>query len=183
MATTSRKSGIRIVGKNADQDYSVRAHANEFERLYRESYAMVYGRILFRMRDEEAARDVTAEAFLNAARSFEKFDPSKAKFSTWVCTIAHNCMIDHYRKVKIHVPIESVPESTFTDDGDHAQEIANADLAQRLLAVLDEDDREIVHMKFCEELSNSEIAHELGMNPSTVSTRVHRALAKMRAAL
>ena len=185
MAATDGKSKLRVIrtrrtagARQADET----SRAAEFERLYRESYPMVYGRTLFRLRDEEAARDVTAEAFLRAARNFESFDPSRAKFSTWVCTIAANCAIDYLRRHKDSTPLEDVPESVFATSDEPSRHVADADLAQRLLAHLDERDREIVYLKFCEEWTNSEIAQELGMNASTVATRVHRALEKMREA-
>ena len=184
MAKTVKRGGpaaFRVVGGSARQN-DAEARAAEFERLYRESYPMVYGRMLFQMRDEEAARDVTSEAFLRAARYFEGFDPSRAKFSTWVIAIARNCMVDYYRAHKAHASIEDVDESALAMEGDHSDHVVDADLARRLLAVLDEEDRAIVFMKFCEGWSNTEIAQELDMKPSTVATRVQRALAKMRAA-
>ncbi len=182
MAGTTERNEIKAFpgGLNGQRSVSEDARAAEFERLYRESYDSVYGSVLFRLRDEEIARDITADAFLRAARFFDSFDSSKAKFSTWVNAIARNCIIDYHRKNKEHAPIESVPESTFATEADHAQAVADADLARRLLAVLDEDDREIVFMKFCEDSTNADIARRLNMNPSTVATRVQRALAKMR---
>lgn len=183
MAKTDEKSKARAFrgGRSVRRQNADEARAAEFERLYRESYPMVYGRVLFRMCDEEAARDVTAEAFLRAARFFKRFDSSKAKFSTWVNAIAQNCIVDYYRKSRNYTPIEAVPESAFVSDEDHAGSVADADLAHRLLGMLDEEDREIVFMKYCEERTNAEIACTLDMNPSTVATRVQRALAKMRA--
>lgn len=184
MAIANEKSKLRAfrgaldVARPADED----ARAIEFERLYRESYPTVYGRVLFRTRDEEAARDVTAEAFLRAARYFDRFDPSKAKFPTWVNAIARNCIAEYFRGQTSLVPLDNVPESAFASEADHAQNIADADLARRLLAVLDEEDRDIVFMKFCEDRANTDIAQELGMKPSTVATRAQRALEKMRVA-
>lgn len=152
----------------------------EFERLYRECYNEVYSHILFRMLDEEAARDVTSDAFLRAARFFETFDPSRAKFATWVKVIARNCMIDYYRKQKTQVPIDDVPEGAFASEEDHAEQTVNTDLARQLLLELSESDRELIRLKFFEDLPNKEIAERLGMNASTVATRVQRALATMR---
>lgn len=171
---TRERSNVRRDGEMPD--------ASEFERLYRESYDVIYGRILFQMRNVEAAQDVTAEAFMHAARNFGRFDPAKAKFTTWMSTIARNCMIDYYRKSKINASIDDVPESLFASDDDHARDVADADLVQSLLAEIDETDRQIVCMKYCEGLQNVEIAREIGMNPSTVATRLQRALAKMRTA-
>ena len=185
MAQTTRNSKTQTFRNGLGSRYPTpeEARAAAFEQLYRESYPTVYGRVLFRMRDTEAARDVTAEAFLRAARYFDRFDPSKSKFSTWVNAIVNNCITDYYRKNEMHAPIDSVPESALADNTDHAQRIADADLARRLLEKLDSNDREIVFMKFCEGRTNSEIARILDMNPSTVATRVQRALAKMRASV
>lgn len=182
---TARKTGalrvIRGVQDDAPQD-GKSDRAAEFERLYRDSYEMVFGLVMFRMCDEEAARDVVAEAFLRAARSFDQFDSKKAKFSTWVCSIARNCSIDYFRRQKNHASVDDISESVLAIDANVSEHVANADLARRLLAVLDDEDREIVFMKFCEGWSNAEIAREMDMNPSTVATRVQRALDKMRSA-
>ena len=55
-------------------------------------------------------------------------------------------------------------------------------VASKLLAELDEEDRELVHLKFYEGMQNKQIGELLGMNPSTVGTKLHRAVARMRAA-
>jgi len=100
-----------------------------------------------------------------------------------VNAIARNCLADHYRTSAQHIPLEDAPEAALDADDNHAARIADADLLQYLLGFLCEEDRVIVHMKYFEGLSNVEIANELDMNPSTVGTRIHRALASMRAAL
>ena len=154
--------------------------ASEFEELYRESYSTVYNSVYFNMLDRDAAEDVTAEAFMRAARYFERFDSSRAAFTTWVKAIARNCIADHYGKNKPTSALEDVPEAVFASEDDLASRTADADLARFLLAVLDEGDRTLVFMKYYEGKRNAEIAQELEMNPSTVATRLQRALAKMR---
>ena len=72
----------------------------EFERLYRESYGLVYNYVRMRMGGADDAEDVVAEAYLKAARSFGAFDPARAKFSTWVVRIAANCMNDRWRRAR-----------------------------------------------------------------------------------
>lgn len=151
-----------------------------FERLYRESYPLVYNYIFRKVLDRTGAEDVTAEAFMRAARYFDRFDPSRAKFSTWVISIARNCLNDYYERSRPTSPLESVPETTYAFEDNDVENILDADLAQKLLAVLDDDDRELMFLKFYEGKRNSEIAAELGINASTVSSRVARAIAKMR---
>ena len=151
----------------------------DFERLYRESYSTVYGWVRVRMSSDEDAQDVVSEAFLNAARAFGSFDPSRAKFSTWVTTIARNCMISHFRKQRPSVTLEDVPETTYMVSGGQ-ENVDDQLLAKALLACLDDEERELVALKYREGLRNVEIAKELGMNPSTVATKLVRALNKMR---
>ena len=155
--------------------------AREFERLYRESYGGVYGYVRVRMADDAAAEDVVAEAFLKAAKSFGSFDPSRAKFSTWVTTIARNCMVSYYRRKRPAAALDDVPEHVLAEDGGQ-DGVDDRDLVDRLLACLDGGERELVALKYREGLRNVDIASELGMNPSTVATRLARALAKMKEA-
>ncbi len=164
----------------AFRDESARDLASEFEGLYRENYPTVYNSVYYNMLDRDAAEDVTAEAFMRAARYFERFDSSRAGFATWVKAIARNCMADHYGKNKPTSALEDVPEAVFASDEGHASRAADADLVRFLLAAIEEDDRTLVFMKYYEGKRNAEIAQELEMNPSTVATRLQRALAKMR---
>ena len=62
----------------------------EFERLYRQSYALVYNYVCYRMPGSAAVEDIVSEAFLSAARNFHRYDASRSKFSTWVVAIAKN---------------------------------------------------------------------------------------------
>ena len=153
----------------------------EFERLYRESYETVYYYIRRRMSDEQETEDIVAEAYLRAARSFEKYDPARAKFSTWVVKIATNCMKSHWRRSHVEQRIEDVPDHRLTLADETAQ-VADRDMVERLLDALDGSEERLVLMKYREGYRNVDIAAELNMNASTVSTALARALAKMRAA-
>ena len=151
----------------------------EFERLYLQSYSIVFNYVCFRMADKAATEDVVAEAFMKAARAFDRFDPTRSKFSTWVISIAVNCMNSYYRKVRPTTVLEDVPESVFCVEGEQST-VDERDLVMRLLRVLDDEERQLVFMKYQEGKRNVDIASELDMNASTVSTKLANALAKMR---
>lgn len=151
----------------------------EFERLYLETYSLVYGYVRARMKGSAEAEDVVAEAYLKAARSFDTFDPERARFSTWMVTIARNCMISHFRKARATVAIEDAPQEAYAVEGEQGT-VDDMMLAQKLLACLDDDERAIVLLKYREDMRNVEIAREFDMNESTVSTVLCRALSKMR---
>lgn len=131
------------------------------------------------------AEDVTSEAFIKAARAFDRYDPQRAQFSTWVITIARNVLISNIRKTgKEYTASDAAidPDLQSTSDVYPSLENDDTETLRELLLVISEEDRELVRLKFYEGLQNKEIAQVLGINASTVGTRVQRALAKMKAA-
>ena len=139
----------------------------------------MYGWVRVRMPSDADAEDIVSEAYLKAARAFSSFDPKRAKFGTWVTAIARNCMVSHFRKQRPVVALEDAPESVFAQDG-HEDAACGLATVKQLLACLEDDERELVAMKYHEGMRNVEIANELGINQSTVSTKLARALSKMR---
>lgn len=171
-----RNNRFRLVDENERDPKAT------FEQNYRESYSLVYNYVLRRMANREAAEDVVSEAFLKAARFYDRFDSSRAKFSTWVISIARNCISDYFAREVATAPIDEVPEGIFAEEDEQQNQFGDAELVQKLLALLDDDERELVYLKYYEGLRNVEIAEQLGLNASTVSTKLARAIAKMRAA-
>lgn len=177
---TTRRSRLRVVSGGKD------VRAMEFERYYRESYKGVYNYIYARVLNRADTEDIVSEAYIKAAKSFDRFDPSRAAFGTWVTTIARNCMISRMRKGKQEVLAEDVSydlDTVATSDEYTGLEGNNdAIMLVKLLKLISEEDREMVVLKYRDGLKNKEIAEILGINASTVGTRVQRALEKMRAA-
>lgn len=153
----------------------------EFTQLYLESYGLVYNYVRRRMGGDAAAEDVVSEAYLLAARSFDRFDPSRAKFSTWVLRIAINCMSSYYRSERASVPLDELPEAVVSEWEEYEYS-DDAERLRKLLALLDERELKIVLMKYRDGMRNVDIAAKMDMNSSTVSTILSRAMAKMRAA-
>ena len=155
-----------------------------FERHYRESYPLVFNYVFRCVGNRTTAEDVTADAFLRAARNFESFDASRAKFSTWVISIARNCIGTHYRRERPTADIDDVAETLYATNEDPQailEDRTDTNIAARLFAELDDESRELVFKKYYENKQNKQIALEMHMNASTVSTKLSRILAKMRA--
>lgn len=161
------------VGSKARRD-------REFERLYLESYSLVYNYVRIRLGNDHDAEDVVADAYLRAARAFDQYDPSRAKFSTWVTKIAINCMNGFWRKERSVTAIDDIPEGSFAV-ADETEHLSDRDQVDRLLSVLTPEELELVLMKYRDGKRNVDIAEELGMNPSTVATKLFNAINKMRA--
>lgn len=165
----------RFIHRNAAEAQDAR----EFTRLYRESYPMVFSYVSRRMSGSSAAEDVVAEAYMLAARSFDRFDPERAKFSTWVTRIALNCMASYYRRERPSVPLDELPES-YAAEEEESGLIDDRELLGKLLGLLDERERALILLKYRDDMRNVDIAAKLEMNSSTVSTLLSRAIAKMR---
>lgn len=153
-----------------------------FDDLYDQTYAAVYNYAYFRLLNHALAEDVVSEAYLRAWRSFDNFDAERASFVTWVLAIARNVLADLWKKQRETVDLEDVPQRLLSERDSYDGIDDTKETADRLLACLSEEERELVFMKYWLRLRNVEVARQLGMNTSTVSTRLSRALKKMRAA-
>lgn len=157
--------------------------AADFESLYREGYSTVYNYVYYRCLDQALTEDVVSDAFIKAAKAFDRFDAAKASFSTWVIAIARNCLNDHYRRNRAMFALDDVNEAVFAVEEEYPDlEEDRGALAKQLLETLSEEERELVFLKYFKDKRNTEIADELGMNASTVATKLMRAMQKMRAA-
>lgn len=154
-----------------------------FEAYFRETYPLIYNYAYYRLLNRQSAEDVTSETFLRAAQAFDRFDSQRAKFSTWVFAIARNCLSAYLAKNTQPVVLVGDDYSICGAEGIEDDALAyeeNADLCRRLLAVLDDEEREVVYLKFYREMRNTEISKALGINASTVASKLQRALIKMR---
>lgn len=181
---TTRTSRVSRTGRGArSARNNVTDLKAEFERNYRESFSLVYNYIFRYVGNAADAQDITADTFLRAARYFDRFDPSRAKFSTWVISIARNCMNSHFRRERPTTDIDDISEGLYASDEDPEALVVDTPeegSVGKLLEVLDDESRELVFKKYYEQKSNKQIALEMDMNASTVSTKLSRAMAKMR---
>ena len=153
----------------------------QLENLYRANFQRVYNYAYYSLLNSAEAEDVTSAVFVKVVANIDKYDASRASFGTWITRIAHNVLVDYHRTRKPTVSLEKVvvDEPAVEDDypvlDDRQQRVA------KLLACLSEQDRELIYLKYYQEKKNVEIAQLLDMNPSTVATRLRRALIAMRA--
>ena len=88
-----------------------------FDRLYGAHSLSVWRYLLRHVRDTSLADDLLQDVWFAVARQGTRYQPT-AKFKTWLFTIAHNRMVDHWRSNRHqHVPLDGVASG---DDGDGA---------------------------------------------------------------
>jgi len=148
---------------------------------FEEYYPMIYNYIYYRVLHKETAEDLTSDVFYKALAFAESFDKRKASYKTWLFTIAHNIVVNHYRGRKAvfpldefdTLPMESSIEDTVETGEDYRQ-------LYNLLKTLPEREREVIALRFWGEMTYKEIATRIGMREKSVSSMMSRLMAKLR---
>jgi RNA polymerase sigma-70 factor (ECF subfamily) len=153
----------------------------DWNAVYRRELPRVYNYFRYRLGDDAAAEDLTSATFEKAWRKRDSYRRELAAFSTWLLTIARNVATDHLRARHTSLALDAVTTLTAPDSPDE-QYARRAELEQlgALLAELNEDERELVALKYGAELNNREIAQHLGMSESNVGTTLYRVVGKLR---
>src|ERR1700720_4173031 len=77
-----------------------KSDADPFGELDDHFFGHIYRFVFSRLRDQEAAEDVTSEVFFKALRAIGRYKPSGHPFSSWLYQISANAIADHYRSRK-----------------------------------------------------------------------------------
>lgn len=159
-----------------------------FETLVSRYHRIVFA-IAFRMTGNRAeAEDVSQEVFLRLYRGLRQFDPS-LPFAPWVRRIAGNAALNHLRRRSLerrHAAPESdqgempdLPDAA-ADPEERAARAEEAGRLERALAILPENQRLAVTLKYVEGLTAEEIADAMGAPRNTVKTWLLRARERLR---
>ena len=132
------------------------------------------------------ADEAAQEAFVAAWRALPNFR-GDAKFSTWLYRLTTNAAIDVMRREKRHKAVGDGEMVDLADDADSPQETVERteqqEAVQKALAALSEEYREVLLLRYMEELDYAEIAEVLQLPSGTVKSRINRAKAALKTAL
>ena len=186
---------MTVTGES-DEDLMMRygrGDAAAFETLYRRHEMRVWRYLERNVGNRAAADDLMQEVWFAVARDAARYSPT-ARFTTWLFTIAHNRMIDHFR-ASGHLTVVSA------DDEVHEEAVIalpgarsmqpesraeNRELRERLraaVAALPPAQREAFLLQQEAEMSLAEIAAVTGAGVETVKSRLRYALSKLRSEL
>ena len=158
------------------EELAARAKAGSvpaFERIVEETKDRLFNYVLQLVRNEHDAEDLTQEAFIKAFRNLHSFD-GRARFTTWLYTIAKNAAFSHLRRRKLHQPIEELEEVL-------AAEISpeRDDSIWRLARGLKPKLYETLWLFYAEGFSLKETAAIMNTNLITVRVNLYRARAAL----
>ena len=132
--------------------------------------------------DDHEAEDLAQETFVEAWRSLQRFD-GRARFSTWLYGILRHRFLKARRKSRpvIERNCETIEQPSREAEPPAAIEQAEeATLVLAALAVLPDEHRAVLELRFFADASLAEIATLLGCPLGTVKSRLHHGLEKLR---
>ena len=162
-----------------------------FDELLSRSQDKIFNYIMYIVKDEDLANDLFQETFLKAItkmRSGRYTDTGK--FFWWLTRVAHNVIIDYYRAQKSSKIVEPTKDNDLSNlssnslmDSNRESELANEQVlrdVKKLVEALPDSQREVVIMRYFQELSFKEIAEMTGVSINTSLGRMRYALMNLR---
>lgn len=171
------------------EDY-LNGDKNVFDEIVNRYLKTIYNFVYRLVGNTKEAEDITQEVFLKVWKNLKKFDREKS-FKTWIFSIAKNTAIDYLRKRK-DIPIsffddedgENFLENTLIDNEPLANEKIDIEYNKKSIEKVMRDltiiQREVIILKYLNEMSLSEVAEILNMSKDTVKSHHRRALIKMK---
>jgi RNA polymerase sigma-70 factor (ECF subfamily) len=138
---------------------------------------LVYTVALRIVGDRQRAEDVAQHTFLQAWRNADRFEPGR-DFAPWLATIARRAAIDALRKEQRRPTARLDDEAMAVSDPRDIPDAAQIELiwdVRAAIDLLDDDQREVVRLRYLEGLTQREIAARLGVPLGTVKSRLARA--------
>jgi RNA polymerase sigma-70 factor (ECF subfamily) len=150
----------------------------------------VYSYIYFSVRNDELAEDLFQETFVKAIVTIQQGRYTEnGKFISWITRIAHNLVIDFFRQERNEnvvsndeTEVDLFNNIKLSDDTIETQLVNNQVLSdvRRLVDFLPDNQREVVYMRFYQDLSFKEISEITGVSINTALGRMRYALMNLR---
>lgn len=161
-----------------------------FDQIIRRHKNKVFAYISLYIRDQALAEDLFQDTFMKVIQSVRsgKYQDN-GKFVSWVMRIAHNLVIDHFRRLK---QINTVSNDDYESDLFNSRKLAEATVeddmirkqilkdVRKMISCLPDDQREVVILRHYSGLSFREIAEITDVSINTALGRMRYALINMR---
>jgi RNA polymerase sigma-70 factor (ECF subfamily) len=162
-----------------------------FDVLLTRNQSKLFSYIMFVVRDEEIANDIFQDTFLKVITKLQegKYTDS-GKFYYWITRIAHNIIMDKYRMQQNEHIVEPTEDNNLSNiksasvlDTYRESEIINEQIMEdvkNIMNALPAVQREVVYMRFYQDMSFEEIADATGVGINTSLGRMRYAILNMR---
>ena len=169
----------------------VKGNNSAFDELLTRTQTKLFTYIMFVVRDHDLADDIFQETFVKVITKLHQGQyTDSGKFIFWLTRIAHNCIMDWYRTQQGRHLVEPNEDNNLENlqgasvlDIDHESELVNEQIlrdVKKMMEALPAPQREVVYMRFYQQLSFKEIAELTGVSINTSLGRMRYALINMR---
>ena len=162
-----------------------RTDPEAFGALYERYVERIYNYVFFRVGNSKDAEDLTSKVFFKALNSIGGYKHMGLPFSAWIYRIAHNLVANYHRDrmrgreisiENLSLPDtgkQAAPEQKLSQNQDH-------EFLSRIIGDLSPQKRELILLKFVQNLSNEEISYIFGKSEGAIKSLYHRTLLELR---
>jgi len=162
-----------------------------FDELLSRTQSSLYAYIMFVVRNEDVANDIFQETFVKVITKLQEGRyTDSGKFTFWLTRIAHNAIMDWYRAQQNEHIVDLADDNNLSNlkgdqvlDSYRESEMVNEQVqrdVRRLMEALPASQREVVYMRFYQQLSFKEIAQLTNVSINTSLGRMRYALLNLR---
>lgn len=182
MATVNHSDALLV-------DHYIAGDENALTVLIERHQSKIYGFIYNKLNDRDAADDIFQDTFIKVIKTLKSNSYNEeGKFLPWVMRIAHNLVIDYFRRnTKMPMMRETDQYSIFSYLTDSSQNVEGIIIKeqvendlQKLIEALPDDQKEVLTMRLYRDMSFKEIADHTGVSINTALGRMRYALINLR---
>lgn len=162
-----------------------------FDELLNRSEEKIFTYIMYMVKNEDLANDLFQETYLKVITKLQNGQyTNSGKFFWWLTRIAHNVVIDHFRAQKSEKIVDAPKENELSNlksasvlDDNRETQLSNEQVlrdVKKLMESLPENQRDVVYMRFFQELSFKEIAEQTNVSINTSLGRMRYAIINLR---
>lgn len=169
----------------------VNGNNQAFDLLLLRNQSKLFSYILFVVHDQDLANDIFQETFVKVITKLqERKYVDSGKFSAWIMRIAHNVIMDWYRDNRAQNIVEATEDNDLSNintnsclDYNIEDRFVNEQVlndVKKMMNLLPPTQREIVFMRFYQDMPFKEIAETTGVSINTALGRMHYAILNLR---
>jgi len=157
----------------------------EFEKAYNDLSEPIFRHCYFRIYNRERAAEITQDVFMRTWDYLRDGKKEVQNLRAFIYKVAHNLIVNEITRRKQPLSLDEIHEEHgFDPGGDNEEEVMrnrlDGEQALKRLKDLDPNYRDVLYMRYVDELTVKEIAELRGEKENNVSVKIHRGLEKMK---
>lgn len=161
---------------------AIEKDAQAFADLYDRHVVRVYRHIFYLVNDATQAEDLTAQTFLKAWEAIGRYKEKGAPIIAWLLRIGHNLTVSYLRSKRDHGVLEEtlIDQKLHRNPEEALEQSTDEDSVRDAILRLRDEQRQVIILRFVEELDYREVAAVIGKSVPAVRVIQHRALGNLR---